>query len=281
MARPFILYKNAFDIGSTTADNEDTSYPISQAIDYRPFVTNWKPATLSHDVTISSDQGSGASIRVDTCVIIDHNLSSCSTHGARWMVQKSVFGVTWLDATDWVSPSDDKVSYITFAVTPARQYWRILIENRGTGNFTSYPYIGHTMMGERLTFTEGLQPGWEPLNETAVVSSPRSEGGLFLGTSLKYMDRTFQLNWESTPGFEADGFFDEAGIVPSLDDFWKTHAGRGPSGQGPLPFFFCEDEDRTDPFFCRIRPGSSYSTPYGPTYLRRGLALTLDALVEL
>lgn len=279
MSYPWLLYENHLS-GTLTASSEAAGgeFDVENIQDYRPFVTQWKPNDLGPQQYVYLDAGAGNTVQPDTAVIIDHNLSNISASGVSWQVQYSDDAINWTGVGSAVVPTNDKLTYQEIDPVSGHRFWRIFFQNQTPGNTTNFISIGHIHLGRRLTFPEGLQPGWEPMPERAVQVSPRSQGGVFLGTTLRYVERRFALNWDSIPGI-ASSFFEDGAI--NMENFWKNHAGRGPTNEGPLPFIFAWDTDREDPFFCRIVDGTTFSSPWGPTYKRRGLNLEVEAYVEI
>jgi len=274
MSYPWILWDNVLAAGAQSASSADDAglHGAALAVDGRPFVGHWQPARLSTQEWLRADLGAGNGAAADTAVLIDHDLSSCSPYGASWRVQYSDDASSWYDATPDVPPADDRCSLAKFPCAFPHRFWRVLVSNRGPGNFTSFPRIGQVVVGRRIEFPIGLQPGFDPQSEKPQQSAPVSSTGTFLGTAVKYVERTFDLQFEAKTGF-APAFFADDDL--GLDRWWNEHAGR--AGKG---FFFAWDDARERPSWCRVAPGSSYAAPWGETFLNRGLKLQLQALVE-
>lgn len=271
--RPWLLYENNITEGSISASSESaaSSFVDDNVADRKPFVTQWKPNALGDTHWITVDAGSGNTFAPDTICIIDHNLSTISAAGFGFTLQHSTDNIGWTDIHTTVVPADDTLTYATFDAVSGKRYWRILFENQSRGQTTEFMKVGYIAIGRRLIFTEGLQPGFEPLNEIPQMTNNVSNTGVFLGTNIKWIKRSISLRWDGNPGFSSD-FFESDDI--NMDGFWST------TGRNGLPFFFAFDTDQQNPLFCMVQPGTAYSAAWGATKLRRGLNLSFDAYVE-
>lgn len=277
MAAAFLLYENIFRDGAATASSEDLAdgFPAVFACDDRPFVTHWSPAGLTPSEWLQADAGAGNAYAPDALCMIDHNLSSACASGASATVLWSDDGSSWTAAASTV-PSSDGTLFLALPGQSAHRFWRVRFDALGPGGFGSFLRVGQITLGRRFVFPEGLQPGFDPRAETVKTTASTSQGGVFLGSDLLYVDRKFALNWPAAPGI-AEAFFSGGGM--NFNDFWDNHAGRGPKGRGPLPFWFAWDSDQEPPSWCRVS-GGQVAAPWGATYMRRGLQLKLDVLTE-
>jgi hypothetical protein len=271
MSYPWLLYENIMASGTLTEASEMSASGLvsENAVDWKPYVTHWTPSGVSGIHTLSVDLGTGVTSQPDTMCFIDHNLKTATSGTGTYRLLYSDNGSSYTQAFAAVTPTDDRLKYKQFTLAGGHRYYRVEF----SGVFHTYFRLGQVTVGRRLTFTEGLQPGFDLDREQALQSSPISEAGVFLGADVRRIRKQYNLQWDGTPGFSETFFV--SGTVLSMSTFWKEHAGRLAK-----PFFFSWDDAKADPEFCRIQPEFTYTAPFGPTYLRRGLNLSFDVFVE-
>jgi hypothetical protein len=244
-----------------------------KAIDWKPFVTNWSVSGLNGPSNIhylKVDLGAGNTATPDTLCFIDHNFHTITSGIGTFVLRYSDNDTTYYPVfSPAKTVTSDKLQYKDWTGVIAARYWKLEF----VGVCYDYLRVGQVAIGRRLVFPEGLQQGFDPLRERALQSNPVSEVGVFLGVDVRRVDKAYSLDWNGTPGVTAD-FFD-ADLFLSMPTWW-AHAGRQAK-----PFFFAWDSDSADPEYCRVTPETFFRAPFGDTYLRRGLNLDFDVIVEI
>lgn len=270
-----MLWENIFTKGILTASSTATAngYFVANVADYKPWLTWWRPSRINNEEWIKVDLGYTSDTqgfrKPDTLIILDHNLKRSK---AKVYIEYSDNDSSWTEATNF-TPADNYLQFAKFTSASAHRYWRVRMTSTTT-TFYGFPYIGQMYLGRRLDWTEGVQPGWDPYNETAEVIQPSSGKGIFLGANVKYIKKEFSLNWANTPGFDMS-FFDGNGTTDiCMDEWWKNF------GRKAMPLVFSQEDVSYRPMWCRVKEGSSYSTPLANTFERRGLNIQLEAYVE-
>jgi hypothetical protein len=197
-----IGYANLWPDATVTASAEATGFEKENAYDWIG-ATAWKPGATGTQ-TLAAVFGSAQD--VDYMAIAAHNLGS---EGATVTFQYHN-GSTWADLFTGITPSDNRPIFRYTASGQSRTQYRIEITN-----CTADTVIGIAAMGQALPLPSAIEPGaWAPAPyaRDTVTDTHESQGGVFLGRSIKRLGITGELkqtlvtpawiaaNW---PGFVA------------------------------------------------------------------------------
>ena len=232
MAFPIIGYDNLFDdSGSTITDPGTASgFAIGDIKDHRAFKV-WKSSVTTSPINIDIDLGVGNSANPDYIALVNHNLT---TLGATVTVQSDDEATYTApnEAQAAYTPTADAVDFQGFTAIGADRYWRVVITAPAPPH-ASAPFIGDVLLGVRTTLTEYMQPGFDPFHKQVEVASERSEGGHYLGATLRGITRRAEIAFG--PAGAA-----RAGFTSDLNAFIDNHAMKR------LPFIFVLDTADSD-----------------------------------
>lgn len=140
--KPCVLYDNIF-LDGTLSGSDTTGFELSNAISGSTF-DYWQPPDATWRSIIVTLAGQTAA----DCVFIDaHDIA---TVGADVKVQRSTdAGVSWIDVTDWITPSDNTPIMIFFP-SSSGDAWRVSQRNGPAS-------IGVVILGEKLAFEYGVE----------------------------------------------------------------------------------------------------------------------------
>lgn len=229
MAFPVIGYKtNLRNAGAIlSATSTDTGFAVTDIKDFRAFKL-WKAASLTSPQDIDLDLGASGAADADYVTLVNHNLKA---EGATLEVLADSTTPPTTQRLAPFTPDSDAVDFRAFTAPGALRYWRFRIAKGG--GFANKIFAGELLCGMRTTLPEFADASFDPFMDQVEVSSERSEGGHYLGASLRGRLRRGELV-----------FGGEAGIARSFltSDFnaFIDHA------QKRLPFVFVLDTDDTE-----------------------------------
>lgn len=274
MANPLVFWENIYEDGTISADSEASGYPDDNVIDWRvgtPF--RYRANDTVSPAWLKVDLGAGESANPTTVAIGGHNLN---TAGAKYKIQYSSddFSADINDAFSAVTPSDDLPVMTTWTAVGANRYWRLLIEETGSG-FNEAPQVGVLTLGRRLDFPVGALADLDPYSWSAKTERSTAENGSPLGTNVLYKQRRYQINY-TEPGFLVTDFFDPVSGL-GWDEEFVAHA-----VDSGLPFWFAWDIDNesSEVYLCHMGD-DQFSSPFVGTTLRRGLQCTFVGYREV
>ena len=243
MAFPIIGYRNILrNTGAaTTASSTEAGFAAADLHDYKPWKI-WKSAVVTSPINIVLDLGVGNEVTADYLAIINHNLTSLG--GTVELLDGAAS-----PAADQVvapfTPDSDNLHVELFTVTsPARRYWRLQLVHSAPP-FSSAPFIGEVFLGLRTTLTEYMSPGIDPFMTNVESRTQRSEGGQYLGGTMRGKSHRFQFS------FSAAGIA-RAAYTSDLNTFIDDHL------ELRRPFVFVLDSADTDfkvPKYLRLTDG--------------------------
>lgn len=246
-SNPQILWDNvlAYPGGTLTAD-ENSAYPGSNVLDWRPGTPfRWKANSTSDARQIKIDAGAG-NTPAPTCVAYaGHNLG---TLGARVDAEWSDDGAAWTVALTGTAAADNLPKMELLTNASSRRYHRCVVRKPGGGSFSAVPEIGVLVLGVTLEIPVGVAPSLTPHNREAVVEESTAETGSPLGVNVRYVRRPLVIDYQE-PGLHADKFW-KLSTYPEFDDDFVPHA-----MTAGKPFFFAWNLT-TDPsgvFLCSAR----------------------------
>ena len=170
--------------GTVTAFSEQAGFPASAAYNELTY-ERWKPLTLPATWQLSMP----AAATINYCAIAAHTLS-----GKVVAIESSTDNITWT-GRHTVSPVDNSPIVVMFANTSAR-YWRVRIT---AGSNSTIPVLGVIFFGTYLRMPWPLEVGFAPLSlsRKTTYSSNQSEGGNWLGRSVKRMGKSGTLSFKA------------------------------------------------------------------------------------
>ncbi len=233
MAFPIIGYDNLFDDSGATITDPGTAsgFAIGNIKDHRAFKL-WKSSVTTSPINIDIDLGVGNSANPDYIALVNHNLT---TLGATVTVQSddeaTYTGPKTVNQVAY-TPTADAVDFQGFTAAGAERYWRIVITAPSPPHAAA-PFIGELLLGVRTTLTEYMQPGFDPFHKQVEVASERSEGGHYLGATLRGITRRAEIAFGPAGGARAD-------FTSDLNAFLDDHAFKR------LPFLFVLDTADSD-----------------------------------
>ncbi len=232
MAFPKIAYRNI--LRNTSAGHAvtsdvavDTGFALADIHDHRAFKI-WKSGVLTSPINIDIDLGGSGAVDCDYLGLINHNLNTIS---AKVSVLADATPTPTSVKLTAVVPDEDAVTYKEFSATSLR-YWRIQITHTSPP-FSAKPFIGELLLGLKTTLTEFMQPGFDPFHKQVEIASERSEGGHYLGATLRGITRRAEIAFGPAGG--ARGAF-----TSDLNAFLDDHAFKR------LPFLFVLDTADSD-----------------------------------
>lgn len=228
MGKPVIAYKNILRnaVSVVTASSTDPLFSVGDIYDYRSYSV-WKASSNSSPQYIDIDAGvSGQSC--DYVLLVNHSLN---TEGAAVQLQSGTTfpPTTTTEFTAW-TPSEDGVSYKSFAASATRRYWRLTMT---AGPFTNAPFIGEFFLGLKTELPQYLAPTFDPFFKQIEVQGVRSRGGHYLGASLRGQQHRGDITFGDAGTARAD-------FTSDLNAFLNDHAFLR------FPFGFIVDPDDGD-----------------------------------
>lgn len=179
MATPLIGYLSMLRLSTTTVTDPGSAsgFPIANLYDFRA-TSQWKYNSLLSTAHIDIDTGAGG-VNADYIALVNHNLHTLS---ATVRVLADTVSPAAVEVLAAVSPSEDTVTVKTFTAPGAKRYWRVSIA--GTP-FSVLPYVGEMFLGLKTSLPEYCAPSMDPFMTDAEAKGSRSEGGHFLGATLR------------------------------------------------------------------------------------------------
>lgn len=192
-----ILYDNLFDKAtSVIASSENSEFPIENVYDWLPQDFFAPSASGSYTITCTF-----SNVQTANCMALyNQNLSSNSG-----TIQLQYYdGSTWQNATDNISPSDNKPRIVYFD-TQASTQWRFVVSSAPAS------YIGCLFFGEYMGLELGIRNGFVPprfSHDNNMITNV-AQNGNFIGRSIvsqtgnvnipvEYMtDQWARDNWEA------------------------------------------------------------------------------------
>lgn len=192
-----IGFRTVLNLSTVSGDDEDSSYPFNNVLDYRDN-TKYSPATTSGSVTITFSQT--ALTEVDYYGIAVHNGGDAGLNG-----KFEVFtGGAWVEVDTFAASGNNKTIMGYFdAVTCQKQ--------RITLNFTQKLYIGAMHVGKAWTFDCAPDVGFTPgyTNNIDEVKPFQTESGQFIIS--RRIEKGFRqkgsfsfLDWEGDNRFDQE-----------------------------------------------------------------------------
>ncbi|MDI6808269.1 MAG: hypothetical protein QME66_04710 [Candidatus Eisenbacteria bacterium] len=253
MAKPAILWQNAYNMGTITIPVGGTApgYDVQNIKDFRPY-TWWQADALGLQiirVTLA------AALTADTVAIIGHNLFSA---GGTYAIQTNAGAGTHDMIT---APTSDRAFLRSFPSRTATEFSLYL----AGGNTVPYR-LAVVFIGKRLELERFLLSPFDPQPETIEANDSTSKTGNLLGVSVDYISRPISASWKNlTPAWVASYF----------KPVWDAHLGKC------VPFFWAWDIGNfaDEVYYCRIPPKFSLKMPYDP--VRRSLTLSMQSIKEM
>lgn len=231
MALPLIFYRSLLRSGGTFTDPGSASgFPLTNLYDYRSY-SLWKSSILTTPINIDVDLG-GSTETADYIMLVNHNLS---TLGATVTVYADSFSPPTTSRGTF-DPAEDTVSYKTFTQTASLRYWRVQLSKGG--GFASAPYIGECFLGNKTELPSYMAPTLDPFMKQVEVMGSRSQGGHYLGASLRGQAHRGELSFGGAGAARAD-------FTSTLNAFLDDHAYKR------RPFGFVLDTADSDFDVCR------------------------------
>ena len=232
----------------------------------------WHSDSTATNVNIDCDLG--GSTQTSNCGIFSgHNIStsilSLATGGYSWQYSDDDITYPSLHTQKWTST--DLPEATVWTTTSARRYWRLRL--RDTGAFQVAPQIGHAIIGNKLEFSELLQPTFSAYDVSIDSDESVSENGDLVGSNINRVEKILDLSWDS-PGLTETDFFNPASGLTFDGDF-VTHA---VDNGKPFYFVWDIDEDATGVWICTVR---GFESPHVDTTARRRLFMRCHAWREV
>jgi hypothetical protein len=191
---PRIMWDSVFrregsqDVLSSTGD-ESTEFAMENAV-IDPATWNfWRPSTMP----------GALEIYLETAEVVDYALIAAHTLGTDSVTVSVQYDVGGSSPGDWATvatttPTDDTVLAFLFTPTTARR-WRLLFSEAGSP--TARPSVGVAMLGRALTMPRGVRLDHGPitLQRRTIIEPNRSEGGAFLGRSIRRLGASTQVGF--------------------------------------------------------------------------------------
>ncbi len=241
MAFPKIAYTNILrntSAGHTVSSSStDTGFAVADIHDHRAFKI-WKSGVTTSPINIDIDLGAAGAVDADYLGLINHNLNTLTGTVAVLADATPTPTTVRLAAS---TPGEDAVTYKEFTAPGALRYWRIQIVH-SSPPFSAKPFIGELLLGLKTTLTEFMQPGFDPFHKQVEVASERSEGGHYLGATLRGITRRAEIAFGPAGGARA-------AFTSDLNAFLDNHAFKR------LPFIFVldtADSDFSSPRWLRV-----------------------------
>lgn len=169
---PWIGYQSVLTRTNVTADEEATSFPVTNLV-----ATSTSPKAMWKGTTTAAQRvmiAEGGSQEVDYFGLAKHNLGST---GATIKLQKSSDGSVWTDVTDTIAPGDDNAIMFRFD-GEVSNHWALYIVPGSAAPQITVMYLGLLLVAERRIYV-----GHTPitLGRNQLVVTGLSEDGSFLG----------------------------------------------------------------------------------------------------
>ena len=171
-------------IGTATASTAQAGFAATAPLNELTY-ERWRPTALP--ATWTTDLGSARSINY--CAIAAHTL-----YYKNIAIQSSADNVAWTTRHS-ISPTDNSPIVVMFPTVSAR-YWRLNITAGTNATYgATIPSVGVVFFGSYLQMQQRIEVGISPisLSRKTVYSGNTSEGGNWLGRSVKRTGKTGQI----------------------------------------------------------------------------------------
>jgi len=245
-----------FDLGTPTATSEDSSYPVENAFDLRPY-KYFKP-TAAGTVRLRVDAGSAVS--VDSLALMGHNLKTASASVSVEGSATGAWGGEEVTVLTSFNPSSDKALYKKITSASYR-YWQVTITTASV-----IPFIAVLVLGVRLTFERFIKGEFNPRPEgMRSMSNFNETGGQLLGRVNKARGLKFTLSFQYLTSSWVDNTF-----LPAWDNYISTG--------NPLFLIWDPGNHPDEVYFVWIPDRYELAVPYIAS--RRNLSLAFEGVVE-
>ena len=217
------FYRRTDLTGHTVTDpSAATDYPATRMRDDKDYIF-WKAGgtgTLNYDL----DLGVGNDLAADFIAIISHNFG---TEGVSWEYLSGASNPASDSVIAAVSPSNDRIQCRAFDGATARRYHRIQLTN-----VTADTIIGEVLLGRRIDFPYGVDPGigFDPIAEVPRNRASRSENGNIIRTTSDFSERTSSWQFKMLANTFVGDETAPTGGVPGFRWWWDNYGSKmGPS----------------------------------------------------